>query len=210
MRLLMFGLALLFLSGCGRGTGKADKKSATDKEGVEISKNPFKAAAQASKMADKMAEIQKEIAEMKPVDPVHFDKLIALLPAAPAGYKADDPKGETVEFGEHKHSFAERTYRKDDKTLTVKIHDAAQISAFYAGIAFAAMMKRETTEGYEKGVTIDGNPAIEKYTKANKHGELTVMVAKRFLVEIRADDVAPEFVRTVYDSIDRKALGALK
>lgn len=210
MRAILVVLSCFLLVGCLRGPAKPDKPEKID-EGEEISKNPFKALDQFGKIADKMAAIQKEIAEMKPVDPVSFEKLLPLLPKPPAGYKTDDkPRGETTEFGEFKHSFVEQTYRKDDMTLTVKIHDAAQISALYASFSIAAMLNRTTTEGHEKGVTIDGNPGIDKYSKANQRAELTVMVGKRFLVDIHADGVSPDFARTVYSSIDLKALMALK
>jgi hypothetical protein len=157
-----------------------------------------------------MEAIQKEIAEMKPVPPVHFDKLIPLLPAAPAGYEAEKPRGETTEAGEFQFSYAQRNYRAGDKSLEVKIQDAAHISQFYLWLSVAAMTKRETTEGYEKGITIGDDPAFERYTKDGKRLELTVLIAKRHVVEIRVNGEEPEFARAVLKSIDQKALAALK
>lgn len=202
-------LLMLVLIGCSRNPGNNNPPK-NENEGEEISNNPFTAMNQLSKMAEKMAETQKEIAAMKPVDPVHFDKLLPLLPAAPAGFEAEEPKGETTEAGEFKYSQAERRYKKDDKIIDVKIQDAAHIPLFYAWLSVAAMMKKETTEGYEKGLTIDGDPAFERFTKSNQHGELTVLVAKRHIIEIRTDGVPSEMMRTVLSSIDRKALAALK
>ena len=214
MRKYIVFFAALFLAGCNRAAPVQPPVPVNkDKvvEGEEISKNPFKAIDQVGKLADKMAALQKEIEAMKPVDPVPFDKLLPLLPAAPAGYKGEEPTGETVEFGEFKHSMVERRYAMDEgKTVSVKIHDAANISAFYAAVAAWSMLKREGTDGYEKGVTIDGNPGVEKYQKATQTGQLTVMVAKRHLVDIEANGVPQDFVRKVYGSMDLKKLSSLK
>ena len=151
-----------------------------------------------------------ELAAMKPVEPVPFEKLQALLPPAPAGYKAEEPRGESIELGEYKHSYAERKYTKGDKNLDVKIHDCAQIKELYLSIQFASTFKVRNSEGHHLGVTIDGNPGIEQYKKADQSGELTVLVGKRHFVVITADGIQPAFLRTVYNSIDTKKLAALK
>jgi hypothetical protein len=162
-------------------------------------------------MAKKMEQVQKELAEMVPIDPVHFSKLIEVLPEAPNGLAPDEPRGENNEIGDFKISSAERRYRaKDERTLTVKIIDHAHHSQFYAPFFMATQIKNQSTEGYQKGVTIDGNPGVEKYQKAGKSGDLTILVAKRFLIEIRTTNAPPEFLREVYGKIDAKKLAALK
>jgi len=61
-----------------------------------------------------------------------------------------------------------------------------------------------------KGVTIAGNPGIEKWSKASKNADLSILVGKRFLVEINGRNVEPETVKQFYSAIDTAKLAALK
>jgi hypothetical protein len=200
--LLAAALPLVLLAACA----KKEKVN----EGKELSKNPITALGQISDAAQKMADAAKEMENMKPVDPVSFNALLPLLPAAPAGWTAEEPKGETTAAMGFKISEVEKRYTKGDQHLHVKIVDGAYNSLIYAGVTMAAQFARESTEGYEKGVTIDGNPGVEKWSKESKRGELNVVVAKRFLVSIDASPVEPDFVRGIYHSIDRAKLAGLK
>lgn len=195
-------VGLLLAAGCSR------KEKAN--EGKELSKNPITALSQIGEAAKKAADAAKEASEMKPVDPVSFNALIPLLPAAPAGWTAEEPRGETSSGMGFKISDAERSYRKGDQHLHVKIVDGAYNSFVYAGVTMAAQFSHESTEGFEKGVTIDGNPGLEKWNRASKRGELNVVVGKRFLVSVEASPVDADFARTVFSSVDRAKLAALK
>jgi hypothetical protein len=199
-------VALSVLSVLAIGCSRKEKAD----EGKELSKNPIAALSQISEAAKKAADAAKESSEMKPVDPVRFDALLPLLPPAPAGFTAEEPRGETSSAMGFKITEVERAYSKGDQRLDVKIVDGAYNAFIYAGVTMAAQFARESTEGYEKGVTIDGNPGVEKWSKASKRGELTVVVAKRFLVTVEASPVEPDFVRSVYGSVDKARLAALK
>lgn len=192
--------------GCGRG-GDAKKGKVTEGS-IDPTKNPIAAS---QEIADEATRLAKEVESMKPVDPVQFQKLIDVLPPAPAGFKAEKPRGENVAFNEFKHAFAERRYSGgDDKSLEVKIHDGAGIKELYMGLAMASKFKRETSEGYDKGVTIDGNPGVEKYQNDSKRGDLSVIVGKRFIVSIETRGMPADFARTVYGTINTKKLAELK
>jgi len=200
---LAMALPLALLPACG----KKEKVN----EGKELSKNPFTALGQLSDAAKKAADTAKEMEEMKPVDPVSFNVLLPLLPEAPAGFTAaGEPRGETTQAMGFKISEVERSYTKGDQHLQIKIVDGAYNSLIYAGVTMAAQFARESTEGFEKGVTIDGNPGIEKWNKSSKRGEIDVVVAKRFLVSIDASPVEADFARSVYNSLDKAKLATLK
>jgi len=200
---LAMALPLALLPACG----KKEKVN----EGKELSKNPFTALGQLSDAAKKAADTAKEMEEMKPVDPVSFNVLLPLLPEAPAGFTAaGEPRGETTQAMGFKISEVERSYTKGDQHLQIKIVDGAYNSLIYAGVTMAAQFARESTEGFEKGVTIDGNPGIEKWNKSSKRGEIDVVVAKRFLVSIDANPVEADFARSVYNALDKAKLATLK
>ncbi len=189
------------------------KKEAPEarQEGEEVSKNPIRAAQQVSEAAEKAAQAMKEAQEMKPVEPVHFSKLIELLPGTPSGWQAEEPTGETSSGMGFKVSQAGRHYTKEGASAEVSIMDGAFNGPLYAFVTMASQFSRETTEGFEKGVTIDGNPGIEKWQKNDKDAELTIVVAKRYIVSVKAngEGVDSEFVRKLLEKVDRAKLAKL-
>ncbi len=202
--IVIIPLLLVSLSGCR-------KKEAPEQEGQEISKNPLKAMSQLGEAARKAAEAAKEAEQMKPVDPVKFDQLIPLLPDAPTGWKAEEARGETTSAAGYKVSNVQRSYSKGDgQHLEVAILDGAFNPVVYASVTMIAQFSHESTEGYEKGVTIDGCPGVEAFRKSGDHSELTAVVAKRYVVSVKGDGVKPDFIRGVWKSIDRGTLASLK
>ncbi len=203
--LLALGACALAVSvGCGR-------KEAPESEGKELSKNPIAAMGQIQEAVKKAEQAAKEAQEMKPVEPIHFSKLVELLPKAPAGWTADgEPRGETTTAMGFSVSMAERSFSKEGGSLRVKITDGAFNAPLYTVITMAAQFARESTEGYEKGVTIDGNPGVEKWRKDGGDADLNFVVGKRYLVEVEGAGVTPELVRGVWNSVDRTKLAALK
>ncbi len=196
--------ALVLLSGCR-------KKEEPEAEGKELSKNPIAAFGQIQEAVKKAEQAAKEAQEMKPVEPVHFSKLIELLPKLPAGWEADgEPRGETTSAMGFSVSMAEQSYSQEGKSLRVKITDGAFNAPLYTVVTMAAQFARESTEGYEKGVTIDGNPGVEKWRKDGGDASLNVVVGKRYFVEIEGSGITPEIVRQVWGSVDRAKLAGLK
>jgi hypothetical protein len=203
--LVVLGACALVLSaGCR-------KKEAPEAEGKELSKNPIAALGQIQEAVQKAEKAAKESQDMKAVEPVHFSKLIELLPKAPAGFTADgEPRGETTNAMGFKVSMAEQGFSAEGKSLQVKITDGAFNAPLYTVITMAAQFARESTDGYEKGITLDGNPGVEKWRKDGGDAELNVVVGKRFFVEVQGSGITPELVRKVWDSIDRTKLAGLK
>lgn len=189
--------------GCG-------KREAPESEGKELSRNPVAAVAQLQEAARKAAEAAKEAQGKAPVDPVPFSRLIELLPGAPAGFSAEEPTGESSNAMGFKVSQARRTYRAEGKRLSVALLDGAFNAPLYAGVTMLAQFARESTGGYERGVTLDGNPGVERWRKESGRSELTVVVGKRFLVTIESDGAGEGFPRQVWGRLDRARLAALK
>jgi hypothetical protein len=70
---------------------------------------------------------------------------------------------------------------------------------------------KESSDGYEKAVTVGGNPGFEKWQKDSKTGELNVLVGKRFLVTIEGHDLADTKVLNEFASkMDMGKLAGLK
>ncbi|MDO8795663.1 MAG: hypothetical protein Q7J25_13710 [Vicinamibacterales bacterium] len=148
---------------------------------------------------------------VKPVDPVSFRDLIALLPAAPSGWEREKPTGERMTAPVN---FAEASVRltKGDTTVTAKITDSALNQVLVAPFAMflAGNYEHETDHGYEKAIKVGDAPAFEKWDSEAKSGNLTVIVGKRFIVEIDGSSIDdPKVLHDVLDKIDLKKLEAM-
>jgi hypothetical protein len=148
---------------------------------------------------------------VKPVDPVSFRDLMALLPA-PAGWEREKPTGERMTAPVN---FADASVRmmKGEATVTAKITDSAfnqllvaPFTAFLAG-----NYEHETDRGYEKGIKVGDAPAFEKWDSGTKSGTLTVIAGKRFIVEIDGSSIdSPKVLHDIVETIDLKKLAALQ
>lgn len=147
-------------------------------------------------------------------EPVHFSKLLAFLPDKVEGFVAEKAQGSTSSAMGFKLTEVSRVYHKGkedaEETVTLKITDGAGNQFFAAAHAAAAQFSNESTEGYEKGFTLDGSPAIEKYTNDSKDGSLTVFLGGRYLVEIDVNGLESKELQAWWKKLDAKKLAELK
>lgn len=147
-------------------------------------------------------------------EPVHFSKLMPLLPDKVEGFVAEKAEGSTTAAAGFKLTEVSRRYHKgkDDTeaTVTVKIVDGTGNPGIVAAHAGMVQFSRETSEGYEKGFTLDGHPAVERYTNESKDGSLTVFVAGRYVVEIELQGLDSAALQEWWKKIDVKKLTELK
>ena len=148
------------------------------------------------------------------VEPVNFSKLLPFLPDKVEGFAPGKPQGSTTSAMGFKLTEVSRSYHKgkedSEETVSVKITDGAGNQFFAAAQAAIAQFSNESTEGYEKGFTLDGYPAIEKYTTESKDGSLRVFVAGRYLVEIEVNSLESKALQEWWKKIDAKKLSDLK
>ena len=98
----------------------------------------------------------------KPGTVVHFSKLTPFLVDA-AGWEAEKARGETVDAAGFKMTSAERNYNRDDKSVRVQILDYSESAPMLEGITAGWAFSRESSEGYQKVVTIEGCKGMEQY-----------------------------------------------
>lgn len=145
------------------------------------------------------------------VDPVGVKDLITLLPA-PAGWQRERPTGERLTAPVH---FADAMVRlmKGDATVTAKITDSALNQVLVEPLAtlIAGHHERGSSREYEKAVTVGDAPGFEKWDSKTKSGNLSVMVNKRFIVEIDGSGIDdPKVLHEILDKIDLEELADLK
>ncbi len=150
----------------------------------------------------------------EPVEPVEFAKLLPFLPDKVDGYVAEKPQGSTGSAMGFQLTEVSRVYHKgtgdSDETVTVKLTDGAGNQFFTAAHTAVSEFNTDNAEGYEKGLKLDGFPAIERYTNESHDGSLTVFIAGRYLVEIDVDGLDSKEMQAWWKRLDAKKLAALK
>ncbi len=196
--LLPLGIAaLLALNSCGG-----------NKEEKEEPENAMEALQQ-------FAEEAKENANKEPVDPVDFRELKALLPEKMLGMERTESSGEKSGAMGFTISNAKAEYenKDDNATIRVELMDTGGIAGV-ATMALAAWtmadIDKETATGYEKTTKINGHKAYEQYDNERKSGELNVMVARRFIVNVNASNVSADQMKAVISELDLDKLEDLK
>jgi len=148
---------------------------------------------------------------VKPVDPVSFEELQTVMPVVP-GWKRANPTGERM-TSPFSLSQASVTYKKGDAEIEQKIMDSGFNQLLFTPFTMfmAAGYEKETQDGFERSVNIAGNPGWEKWDKGSKNGELSVVVGKRFLVQVEGHDVDDiKALHAVLDQTDLTKLASLK
>lgn len=195
-------MAAMFTAACGKSEEQKQAEQAAE-DLKKAAENVAKAAEQAgtaaaaqgtTDMAKAMQGFANALsgagADGKPVEPVAFQTLQSHLPQV-SGWEMEEPEGERMTMPVP-FSQVETTYKKGETRIEAKIVDTGMAQLLIApwSMMLAAGYEKETSDGYEKAVTVDGNPAIEKWSKRDRNGELNILVGKRYMVSIDGRDVA--------------------
>jgi hypothetical protein len=144
------------------------------------------------------------------VDPVNWRELIPFLVDIPGFEAEDDAEGSTMSMGNYKVSQVEREYSSGDKELRIMIIDGAYSQMAYAGIKMAMNFEIDTSDEYVKKVTIKGFPGIEKYEYEDKDGQVMLLVAERFVVQVEGENIPDTSeLKTITEGLDLEGLAKL-
>ena len=166
-----------------------------------------------------MGEAMKKMGEAfgaatgKKVTPVDFRELKALLPEALPGMKRTRAEGERAAAMGLNISKAEGEYEKEGSSIHINLMDMGTLSgmAAMATVGWAlAEIDKETETGYEKTSTYQGYKSHEEYNRNSKDGEVTVLVADRFVVEVRGNNLPMEAIMAAVGTVDLNKLAAMK
>ena len=147
-------------------------------------------------------------------DAVDYQKLLPILPDAPQGWTADKPEGSTEDVGGFRLTNVHRDYRKGEgdnvPTAAISILDSVANPDYVSATTAAWNNTSETSEGYSKSVTINGNPGFEAFEKDSKHATLWVMIANRYFLQIELQNQDPKELQGWVKRVDLEKLAALK
>jgi hypothetical protein len=164
-----------------------------------------------------ISEIGALHAQNEPIlvpDAVDYQKLFPILPDPPQGWAADKAEGSTEDVGGFRITNVHRDYHKGEgdkaPTAAVSILDSVANPDYVNATTAAWNSNNESSEGYGKSVTIDGNPGFEAFEKESKHSTLWVMIANRYFVQIELQAQDPKELQEWVKRVDLKKLGAIK
>ena len=199
-------LSLSLIIGCGK---KADQQQ------QQTGQNP------ANKSNDPLAQMQKAAEDMnkamsgdqKPVPAVPFKSLQEILPASFMNMKTEGASGETATYGDWNYSSAKINFEGDNGVHAgIEVLDYAHIGLLYAPFQMLFNMKfsREDSKGYEKSTKYGNYPGYEKWESADKHMEITVLVAERFIVNVKTMGLDASAAKDLLSKIDLNKLSGMK
>lgn len=196
--ILAFVLAAsLLFSSCG---GKKEEEK----------DEPKTAADAIQQFADKAKDLQSK----EKVDPIDFRKLKELLPEEIDGFKRTEFSGEKNGAIGFTISTAQARYKKgDNSSIKVEILDTGGLAGMTT-MALAAWtmadIDKETESGYEKTTKLDGYKAFEKYNNDSKSGELNILVADRYILNVNGDNVTIDELKGILGDLDLDKWADLK
>jgi hypothetical protein len=144
-------------------------------------------------------------------DPVDFHTLQGLLPPSLPGMQRSIPKGAADAALGIKTTSAEVDFAGGGNTrINVSIKDASAISAL-AGLAeMVDSQQSEQGGSYEKSEILSGHNVHEKWDASTRHGELSLIVAKRFGVDVTGDNVDMDLLKNTLARVDLGKLESMK
>lgn len=168
---------------------------------------------------DDFTENMKKLEEMmsggETVEVVNFRKLKELLPEEIDDLKRTGFSGEKTNAFGIKVSKAEGEYKSEDNKQTIKITilDMGSMKGLAGMTAFAwswAEIDKESDDGFERTFEYKGHKAYEKYNTKYQDGEVQVLVAKRFMVEVKGNDVPMEKIHSALNEVNISDLQSMK
>ncbi len=145
---------------------------------------------------------------------VDYQKLLPILPEPREGWTADKPEGSTEDVGGFRITNVHRDYHKGEgdkaPTAAISILDSVANPDYVSATTAAWNNNSESSEGYSKSVTIDGNPGFEAFEKDTKHATLWVMIANRYFLQIELQNQDPSELQEWVKRVDLKKLAEVK
>ena len=147
----------------------------------------------------------------KQVEAVSTDALKALVPESLGGMSRASMSSEKSGALGMQVSKVDAEYSAGGARLSLHISDAGSATGILGLANWASVTsEREDDSGYEKTYKSRGHMVNEKWNKNNNSGEYNLVVANRFVVEIRGNGVDMDAIKSAADEIDIDALAAMK
>jgi len=145
---------------------------------------------------------------------VDFRELKSLLPEELPGMKRSNSDGERTSAMGFTISKAEAQYEGENgANVSITVTDVGAMAgvAAMATYAWAAgTIDRESETSYERSTTIKGYKGYERYDRQSNSGEVQVLVAGRFVVEVTGNNMPMDAIKAALDKVDLGKLESMK
>ncbi len=201
--------AIANMAKAGEQLEQQEKRNAASAATTTEPQNPAQAAAAVGGLLSALGGSMGGAQRHTPVD---FHKLRDLLPAALPGMSRQQAGGEANQALGIKKTSATATYQGEGNARArVEIADATGVSGLMdMADSLNVNQESESDSGFERNVALEGQKVHEKYDRNSRHGELSMLVAHRFMVEISGDNVSIEDLERALSTVDLKGLETMK
>jgi hypothetical protein len=203
-RLGGIGAALIIAAACG-GSAPEQAGSTPTPTPTTSPQTPADVAAQFAQGMQQLAQNQQT------AKPVEFEQLIALLPE-PEGWTRSKPRGTEISVGVSA-SRAEARYEQGESTINLEITDSSFNQLMMAPLSMMLMStySERSSDGFKRATTIGGHPGFETWENESKDAEVTAVVANRFIVTGKGQNVeSVDVVKALVQAVDLGKLAGLK
>lgn len=216
--LFLFAIgSLLLLPACGGeeaaaaeqedgGNSITIKTEGENGESVDININNTEDLSEA---LNQVADALNNNSEGEEVEVMNFRDIKETMPKRLLGMDREKHQGETTGAMGFKISQAEARYEDGDKSIDVMIVDSGNMGFAKLGTAAWAMVEidKESDEGYERTLQIDGHKAYEKWNANTGKGELSLFYKERYIVNLEGrglemDDLHKALKRLDLDELE--------
>lgn len=217
-RITIAGIALMVAAGCGpseqerqaeAAAQQIQESAATIQRGAEqMAEGTSQQVAQG---LQQMAQGFQQMAQGSNAKSVDFEALKALLPQV-GGWTQSDARGEQITMP-MAYSQARAQYSRGDERVELEIMDSAMNQLLLAPLSMflSSGYSERSDSGFKRGATVGSHPGMEEWNSESKRGEVTAVVANRFIVRAEGHgvaDLAP--IRQVVEAVDLAKLATLK
>jgi hypothetical protein len=146
------------------------------------------------------------------VTPVDFKSLTAMLPASLPGMKRTDAEGEKQGAVGVTTTSAKADYQGNDGAdVHIEISDISGVSGLMdAAGSLVQNTTSESASGFERDRVIGGRSVHEKFDARAKKGDLNVILAKRFEVDVTGEGVDMNTLEQSLGQVDLARLESMK
>ena len=190
---------------------QAEQAAKTVQEGAKkVAEGAEKAAQSSAQVTQGLQQVTQGLQQLSQskVKPLDFEVLKAALPDV-AGWTRSNVKGEQVSMGAATTSRAEARYHRDGSEVELEVVDTAFSQLLLAPISMFLTngYDERSDEGFKRATKVAGQPAFEEWNQRSARGEVTTVVAGRFILHARGHDVKSiDPVRAVVEAVDLKTL----
>ena len=146
------------------------------------------------------------------VEPVPWSELTPFLVDL-NGWDADgDATGQTMNMMGTSVTNVDRSYTNEDRSLQITITDTGYVQMVMAGIKMMMQFEVDSSEEYQKKMTVGDFAGIETYNYEDKNAKLILVLKDRFLVQLEGEEFTKDQVSELVEianSLDLNGIAAL-